>query len=50
LARLAIFPCAAGTPSTKLELAEIAEHNAKMTGCPDEVVVAAYNSKMTGSA
>jgi hypothetical protein len=37
-------------PSTKRELAEIAEHNAKMTGCPDEVVVAAYNAKMTGAA
>jgi hypothetical protein len=35
---------------TKLELAEIAEHNAKMTGWPDKVVVAAYNAKMTGSA
>ena len=50
LAGLAVLPCAAGTPSTKRELAEIAEHNAKMTGCPDEVVVAAYNAKMTGSA
>ena len=34
--------CPPRTPSTKRELAEIAEHNAKMTGCPDEVVVAAY--------
>ena len=50
LAGLAVLPCAAGTPSTKRELAEIAEHNAKMTGCPDEVVVAVYNAKMTGSA
>ena len=50
LAGLAVLPCAAGTPSTKRELAEIAEHNAKMTGCPDEVAVAAYNAKMTGSA
>ena len=45
-----VLSCPAGTPSTKRELAEIAEHNAKMTGCPDEVVVAAYNAKMTGSA
>ena len=50
LAGLPIIPCPARTPSTKRELAEIAEHNAKMTGCPDEVVVAAYNAKMTGSA
>jgi hypothetical protein len=50
LARLTVLPCPAREPSTKLELAEIAEHNAKMTGCPDEVVVAAYNAKMTGSA
>jgi hypothetical protein len=50
LAGLPVLPCPARTPSTKRELAEIAEHNAKMTGCPDEVVVAAYNAKMTGSA
>jgi predicted dienelactone hydrolase len=48
LADLPILPCPAGTPSTKRELAEIAEHNAKMTGY--EVAVAAYNAKMTGSA
>jgi hypothetical protein len=50
LAGLRVLPCSARTPSTKRELAEIAEHNAKMTGCPEEVVVAAYNAKMTGSA
>jgi CRP-like cAMP-binding protein len=46
LAGLPVLPCPARTPSTKRELAEIAEHNAKMTGCPDEVVVAAYNAKI----
>jgi hypothetical protein len=50
LAGLPILPCSARMPSTKRELAEIAEHNAKMTVCPDEVVVAAYNAKMTGAA
>src|SRR5262245_10310719 len=50
LAGLPVLPCTARTPSTRRELAEIAEHNAKMTGCPDELVVAAYNAKMTGSA
>ena len=50
LAGLPVLPCPAREPSTKLELAQIAEHNAKMTGCPDEVVVAAYNAKMTGLA
>jgi hypothetical protein len=50
LAGLPVLSCPAHEPSTKLELAEIAEHNAKMTGCPDEVVVAVYNAKMTGSA
>src|SRR5262245_21241706 len=50
LAGLSILSCPASEPSTKLELAQIAEHNAKMTGCPDEVAVAAYNAKMTGSA
>ena len=50
LAGLPILPCPSHEPSTKLELAEIAEHNAKMTGCPDAVVVAAYNAQMTGSA
>lgn len=50
LAGLPVLPCPARTPSTKRELAEIAEHNAKMAGCPDEVAVAAYNAKMTGSA
>ena len=50
VAGLPVLPCLARTPSTKRELAEIAEHNAKITGCPDEVAVAAYNAKMTGSA
>lgn len=50
LAGLPVLPCTARTPTTRRELAEIAEHNAKMTGCPDEVIVAAYNAKMTGSA
>jgi hypothetical protein len=50
LARSPVLSCPAREPPTKLELAEIAEHNARMTGCPDEVVVAAYNAKMTGSA
>jgi hypothetical protein len=50
LSGLPVLPCSVSEPSTRLELAEIAEHNAKMTGCPDEVAVAAYNAKMTGSA
>jgi hypothetical protein len=50
LAGLPVLPCPSREPSTKLELAAIAEHNAKMTGCPDDVAVAAYNAKMTGLA
>src|SRR5262245_31981076 len=50
LAGLPVLPCPAREPATKLELAEVGEHNAKMTRRPDEVAVAAYNAKMTGSA
>ena len=50
LAGLPVLPCPARAPSSKRELAEIAEHNAKMTGFPHEVVVVAYNAKMTGLA